>query len=168
MDFKKLDNLNGHYIRSTHDKTLAAEVIAFLAREAPPRILNEMARSRLEYAMPALKERAKTIVELCQRAEFLFTDGRQPLDAAAEKLLGNEARVLIGKVLPVLEATDWSPPALETAARSFADAAGTKLGQIAQPLRAALTGMVSSPPLFEMMAVLGRTESLKRLRAYSA
>jgi glutamyl-tRNA synthetase len=70
-------------------------------------------------------------------------------------------------VLPALEATDWTGPALEAAARAFADAAGLKLGQVAQPLRAALTGKASSPPLFEMMEVLGRAESLARLRAYA-
>jgi glutamyl-tRNA synthetase len=168
MDFKKLDNLNGHYIRSTGDKTLTAEVIAYLARETPPRVLSETARTRLEHAMASLKERAKTMVELCQSADFLFSDGPQPLDAAAEKLLTPEARAMIGKVLPALEATDWTGPALEAAARGFAESSGTKLGQVAQPLRAALTGKASSPPLFEMMAVLGRTESLTRLRAYSA
>ena len=69
--------------------------------------------------------------------------------------------------LPALEATDWTGPALEAAARAFAEANGLKLGQVAQPLRAALTGKASSPPLFEMLALLGREESLIRLRAYA-
>jgi len=68
----------------------------------------------------------------------------------------------------VFEATDWTGPALEAAARTFADAGGMKLGQVAQPLRAALTGKAASPPLFDMMAVLGRDESLVRLKAYAA
>jgi glutamyl-tRNA synthetase len=167
MDFKKLDNLNGHYIRETSDETLTAEITAFLARETPPRILNELARERLKRAMPALKERAKTLVELAQSADFLFSDGKRMPDAAAEKLLGQEARASIAKSLPALEATDWTAASLEAAARSFADAAGLKLGQVAQPLRAALTGKAASPPLFAMMEVLGRTESLARLRAYA-
>src|SRR5436190_2438604 len=74
MDYKKLDNLNGHYIRSTADATLAAEVAAFLARLAPPRLLSMTARRRLEVAMPLLEERANTLVELIQGAEFLFSD----------------------------------------------------------------------------------------------
>jgi glutamyl-tRNA synthetase len=168
MDYKKLDNLNGHYIRATPDAALAAEVTAFLARETPPRVLSMTARHRLEAAMPALKERAKTLVELIQGAEFLFTDGPREPDAAAEKLLTPEGRAMLAKVLPVLEATDWSGPALEAAARAFAESAGAKLGQVAQPLRAALTGKAASPPLFEMLALLGREESLVRLRAYSA
>jgi len=168
MDYKKLDNLNGHYIRSSTDATLVAEVIAFLARETPPRILSMTARQRLETAMPLLKERAKTLVELIQGAEFLFTDGPRDLDEAAAKLLTPEARANLAALLPALEATDWSGPALEAAARVFADAKGLKLGQVAQPVRAALTGKASSPPLFEMLALLERHESLTRLRAYTS
>jgi glutamyl-tRNA synthetase len=118
--------------------------------------------------MPQLKERAKTLVELIAGAEFLFSDGPRSLDEAATKLLAPEARAGLGKTLPALEATDWTGPALEAAARAFADANGLKLGQVAQPLRAALTGKASSPPLFEMLALLGREESLIRLRAYAA
>jgi glutamyl-tRNA synthetase len=164
MDFKKLDNLNGHYIRESSDEALTAEVVALLSHEAPSRVLSMEARHRLTHAMPGLKERAKTIVELIQAAEFLFTDGQRTPDAAAEKLLTPDARANIAKVLPALEATDWTGPALEQAARVFAEATGLKLGAVAQPLRAALTGKGSSPPLFEMMAVLGREESLTRLR----
>jgi glutamyl-tRNA synthetase len=167
MDYKKLDNLNGHYIRQTPDATLVAEVTAFLARETPPRILSMTARQRLQSAMASLKERAKTLVELIQGAEFLFTDGPRTLDEAAAKLLTPEARAALGRTLPMLEATDWSGPALEDAARAFAESGGAKLGQVAQPLRAALTGRTSSPPLFEMLALLGREESLIRLRAYA-
>jgi glutamyl-tRNA synthetase len=167
MDYKKLDNLNGHYIRNTADETLVAEITAFLAREAPPRVLSMTARQRLVAAMPSLKERAKTLVELIQGAEFLFSDGPRTLDESAAKLLTPEARAGLGAVLPALEATDWSGPALEAAARAFAEGRSLKLGQVAQPLRAALTGKASSPPFFEMLALLGREESLARLRAYT-
>jgi glutamyl-tRNA synthetase len=166
MDYKKLDNLNGHYIRTTADATLVAEVTAFLSRET--RVLSMTARQRLEAAMPSLKERAKTLVELIQGAEFLFNDGPRTLDEAAAKLLTAEARTTLAAVLPLLEATDWTGPALEAAARAFAEGAGLKLGQVAQPLRAALTGKTNSPPLFEMLALLGREESTVRLRAYAA
>ncbi|HEX4271133.1 MAG TPA: hypothetical protein VHZ32_07085, partial [Rhizomicrobium sp.] len=146
---------------------LVAEVTAFLAREMPPRILSLTARQRLEAAMGALKERAKTLVELIQGGEFLFSDGPRTLDEAAAKLLTPETRATLARTLPALEATDWSGEALEAAARSFADQNGLKLGQVAQPLRAALTGKTSSPPLFAMLALLGREESLIRLRAYA-
>ena len=165
MDYKKLDNLNGHYIRSLDDAVLAGEVVAHLLREN--RVLEPKAEARLLAAMPSLKERAKTVVELIAGAEFLFTDGPRTLDEAAAKLLPPEARAGLGKAMPALEATDWTGPALEAAARAFAEANGLKLGQVAQPLRAALTGKASSPPLFEMLALLGREESLVRLRAYA-
>ena len=113
-------------------------------------------------------ERARTLGELVQGADFLYTDGIRDLDEAAAKLLGPEARAGMGKTLTLLEATDWTAPALEEAARKHADDSGVKLGQVAQPLRAALTGKTSSPPLFEMLALLGREESLIRLRAYAA
>jgi glutamyl-tRNA synthetase len=168
MDFKKLDNLNGHYIRATPDAVLMAEAVAFLERENPPRILSAKARERLLAAMPSLKERAKTLAELVQGAEFLFTDGIRDLDADAAKLLMPAARAGLAATLPALEASDWSGPGLEEAARKHAESLGLKLGQVAQPLRAALTGKASSPPLFEMLSLLGREESLIRLRAYAA
>jgi glutamyl-tRNA synthetase len=157
LDFKKLDNLNAHYIRATGDRALADEI-------ARTRALSATAKARLIAAMPGLKERAKTMVELASAAEFLFDDGPRVLDDAAQKNMSHET---IAKVLPALEATDWTGPALEAAARAFADAAGMKLGQVAQPLRAALTGKSQSPPLFAVMEVLGRDESLVRLRAYA-
>src|ERR1700710_470170 len=167
MDFKKLDNLNGHYIRETADHPLTAEVVALLERQAPPRVLSALARERLTKSMPGLKERAKTIVELAAAADFLYTDGPRELDTAAEKLLTPEARAVIARMPPTLEATDWSVAALEGAARDLATAEGLKLGQVAQPLRVAITGKASSPPLFDAMAVLGRDESLVRLRAFA-
>ena len=83
-------------------------------------------------------------------------------------MLTPEARAGLARVLPLLEETDWSARALEEAARQYAESQGLKLGQVAQPLRAALTGRTQSPPLFEMLALLGRDESLIRLRAYAA
>jgi glutamyl-tRNA synthetase len=168
MDFKKLDNLNGHYIREASDPVLVAELAAFLERPIPPHILSQSARDRLLTAMPALKERAKTLVQLDQGAEFLYTDGPRDLDAGAAKILTEDARARLGRILPVLDDTDWSAAALEAAARAFAEASGLKLGDVAQPVRAALTGKSASPPLFEMLALLGREESLHRLRAYAA
>src|SRR6185295_13716765 len=123
MDYKKLDNLNGHYIRTTPDDTLVAEATSFLSRETPPRVLSMTARQRLQAAMPSLKERAKTLVELIQGAEFLFSDGPRTLDEAAAKLLTPEARAILAETLPALEATDWGASDLE-AAGAFAEGRG--------------------------------------------
>jgi glutamyl-tRNA synthetase len=168
MDFKKLDNLNGHYIRLRSDESLADEIAAAMARETPPRKLDSALRPRLVAAMPGLKERAKTVLELVASAEFLFDDGPRTPDEAAAKILTQDARSNLGRLVPKLEATDWTVPALEAAARAFAEEAGLKLGQAAQPLRAALTGRTSSPPIFDVLAVLGKHESLVRLRPYMA
>jgi glutamyl-tRNA synthetase len=167
MDYKKLDNLNGHYIRETSNEALVGELIAFLERRSPARILSMTARTRLLAAMSSLKERAKTLAQLDQGAEFLYTDGSRELEAGAAKILDADARVILARTLPILEATNWSGVALESAARAFAEENGLKLGDVAQPLRAALTGKPASPPLFEMLALLGREESLIRLRAYA-
>jgi glutamyl-tRNA synthetase len=169
MDYKKLDNLNGHYIRQKADGTLADEVEALLARQQPPVILDAKAKARLVASMPGLKERAKTLVELGQSAEFLYTDGPRTLDAAAEKLLTPEARQTLTRLIQTLAGVaDWSAGPLEAAARAFAEETGIKLGQVAQPMRAALTGKASSPPIFDVLAVLGREESLTRLGAFAA
>ncbi|MDE3114700.1 MAG: glutamate--tRNA ligase [Pseudomonadota bacterium] len=168
FDTKKLDSLNAHYMRQMDDGELAREVAALVARLDPARALDAKAQGRLTAAMPGLKERAKTLVEIAEGADFLYADGPRPLDAAAEKLLGPEARAVLGRLLPVLEAGDWTGPALEEAVRAFATAEGLKLGQVAQPIRAALTGKAASPPIFDVLTILGKEECLVRLRAYAA
>ena len=168
FDFKKLDNLNGQYIRSMDDATLADEVADFLAREEPPRHLDARAKERLKAAMPGLKERAKTLIELSQGAEFLYTDGPRQVDEAAAKMLTPEARGILAGLVGELSTREWKAADLEAATRDFAAAQGLKLGQAAQPLRAAITGRTVSPPIFEMLQILGRDESLARLRAYTA
>jgi glutamyl-tRNA synthetase len=167
FDFKKLDNLNAHYIRASDDAALVRDIETQRAR-AGSSALSEAARTRLLAAMPDLKERAKTIVELEDAAAFLFEDGPRPLDAQADKVLTPEARALLGEIVSQFAKIDWQTEALETAMRHFADAKGLKLGQVAQPIRAALTGRTTSPPIFNMLTVLGKAESLVRLEAYSA
>ncbi len=168
LDFKKLDNLNAHYIRSMDDKVLADEIAAFLARETPPRRLTDKARSRLIAAMGSLKDRAKTILEFIAGADFLFTDGVRQPDEAAAKVLTDEAKRLNGEFLAATEGAPWSAPVLEEKARELANAKGLKLGQVAQPLRAAATGRTTSPPIFAMLEVLGREESVARIKSFSA
>ena len=165
LDFKKLDNTNGHYLRETADPALADHVALLLGQATPPRALSDTARARLIKAMPSLKERAKTLVELTSAAEFLFSDGPRVLDEAAEKLLTDDARRSLGAFLTTLSDIEWTASALEDKARIFAEQNGLKLGQVAQPLRAALTGHTTSPPIFAMLEVLGATESLSRLNA---
>jgi glutamyl-tRNA synthetase len=167
LDFKKLDNLNAHYIRQMPDGALADEIARMLALEKPPRELDARTTERLVRAMPGLKERAKTIVELTASAEFLYTDGPRTLEPEAEKILTPEGRQTLAALTAELAESPWNAAAIEEKARAFADAKSLKLGQVAQPLRAALTGRTTSPPIFQVLEVLGKEESLARLRAYA-
>jgi glutamyl-tRNA synthetase len=116
-------------------------------------------------AMPGLKERAKTLVELIDSAGFLFADRPIALDDKAKAVMTDEARALVKAVLPALEAVEpWHAAGAEQAVRTFAESAGVKLGAVAQPLRTALTGRVTSPGIFDVLTVLGKAESLARLR----
>ena len=120
-------------------------------------------------AMPELKERAKTLVELVDAASFIWAGRPLPLDDKAKALLTGDARALLAEVIPALEAVEpWSAEATEQAVRGFAESKGSKLGAVAQPLRAALTGRTTSPGIFNVLAVLGRQESLARLRDQAA
>jgi glutamyl-tRNA synthetase len=122
-------------------------------------------RTKLLAAMPGLKERAKTLVELFDASRFLWASRPLDINDQAKVVLTPEAKALIGALLPELEAvTDWTVTAVEAVVRPFAERSGLKLGAVAQPLRAALTGRTTSPPIFDVLAVLGRDESLARLR----
>lgn len=168
FDFKKLDNLNAHYIRMADDRVLAEQIGQFLSAAQTPRERSPQATARLIAAMPGLKERAKTVVDLVQAADFLLTDGPRSLDAAAEKILDGRARALLAELVPQLAKTPWDPSAIEAAVRTFAESKALKLGQVAQPIRAAVTGRTTSPPVFDVLAVLGREEAMVRISAYAS
>ncbi len=172
FDFAKLENMDGHYIRAASDAHLVDALVATLPHlpgaEAVLAKLDDAMRSRLLAAMPGLKERARTLVELLDGAMFLFAERPLAMDAKAGDILLKGAGVLRG-LLPRLEGLDdWSAAATEGAVRAEADATGVKLGQVAQPLRAALTGRSTSPGIFDVLEVLGRDESLGRLRDAAA
>jgi len=166
FDIKKLDSLNGHYIREMDDAALTAELLAFAERRQPEARVDEVARARLRAAMPVLKSRGKTMIELAEKAQFLFTEGPRAPDAAGLKVLTPEARSLLGRVADQLVDGPWTATALEERVRAFAEREGVKLGDVAQPLRVVLTGSAASPPLFDVLSVLGREEALTRIRAH--
>ena len=201
FDFKKLDDLNGHYIRQTSNEELLARIkdmlphldfVALLAApvdpKAPPRsdvalaqevksqlpqiangtdlakLFSNAGWDKLTAALPSLKERAKTLAELVQGALYLVAERPLKLDAKAEKLIDAEAKAELGVLLARFsQIEDWKAETLEGVVRSYADETGAKLGKVAQPLRAALTGRSVSPPVFDVMAVLGRNEALARI-----
>ena len=167
MDYAKLTHLNGVWLRQADDGRLAAEVMRRLAGTAGV-TLDGVAESRIVALMPGLKERAKTLVELAASAAFLCRQVPLPFEEKAKALLTAEARSLLGGLRASLAATDFSRESVDTALRTFAEAHGRKLGQVAQPLRAALTGSTTSPGIDATLAALGRDESLARLDAAAA
>lgn len=169
FDFAKLENLNGHYMRATGNAELVAELEALLPHIAGgDELVTKMTpalRAKLVAAMPSLKERAKTLVELFTGTRFLWASRPIEPDEQAKGLLTADAKSVLSGVFPQLEANaDWSAATTEADLRSYADKAGIKLGAVAQPLRAALTGRTTSPPIFEVLDLLGKEETLARLR----
>ena len=170
FDFAKLADLNGHYIRKASDDELVRRLKELLAvvdggAEKLSKLDRDGGWDRLRIALPGLKERAKTLLELVDGAAFLFAERPLSLDEKAAKLVDADAKTTLGALIPRLEATrEWTAAALEAEVRSYAETSGAKLGKIAQPLRAALTGRSISPPVFDVMHALGRDESLARLK----
>src|SRR6267154_1053492 len=168
FDFAKLENLNGHYIRHSDDQSLVTMFEGILDY-APggsdlKAKLNDTTRAQLLQAMPSLKERAKTLIELIDSAYFIFADRPLEIEPKAAALLTPENRELIGRLRLALAAVSpWAAETTEAAVRAFVAANGLKLGAVAQPLRVALTGRTTSPGIFDVLAVLGRQECLARL-----
>lgn len=163
FDMARLTNLNAHYLRETDDGILVDLIAPFVARligHGP----DDEGRRRLRAGMPGLKQRANTLVDLAQSALFYVRKRPIPIDEKAAPLLDTESRARMGRLRPRLAALEhWNEGALEGAVRAFASDEKTGLGQVAQPLRAALTGMKVSPGIFEVMAALGQMEVLGRL-----
>ncbi|KWV93030.1 glutamate--tRNA ligase [Erythrobacter sp. YT30] len=158
FDIKKLENLNGHYIREADD--------ARLAQLVADRIGNSSDTALLERAMPALKMRAKNLDEIADGAGFLFAAAPLSMTEKAAKMLDDEARARLSQVYARLRSeNDWTIEALEASTKALADELELGLGKLAQPMRAALTGTTTSPGIFDVLVLLGRDESLARLDA---
>ena len=164
MDYAKLTHLNGVYIRAADDARLTEEVLTRLA-ERPGLLLSDEVRARIKTLMPGLKERAKSVVELANSAAFLALPSPIALDDKARAVLTDEAKAMLRGLAPGLATTDFTLAGIDATLRAFAESSGRKLGQVAQPLRAALTGTTTSPGIDATLAALGREESLARIAA---
>ena len=163
FDMAKLTNLNGHYLRIADDARLV-ELTAPLIAKLVGRDLEAADKENLVQAMPSLKERAKTLSELADSAALFFRIRPLALDEKATKQLDNDGKNTLSEFSQLLaNLPNWRQDTLEDQARVFAESAGIKLGKLAQPLRAALTGSTVSPPIFEVMQILGKSESLARI-----
>ena len=169
FDMAKLTNLNAHYLRETPDAELLPLVLPRIEEKLGT--VDAAGRERIVRGLSGVKPRARTLIELADGLAFYARAGAPPIaDDKARALLTPDARAVMAKLAPALEprASDWSEKALEEAVRGFAEANGLKLGQVAQPLRVALTGSTASPGIFEVLAVLGPAESKVRLLAAAA
>ena len=169
FDLDKLTAVNAHWVRQTPDDELVERIEATLPHIMPPMpIHNAMTnenRERLRRAMPGLKERARTLVDLADAASFIFVSRPIEPDDKAAAILAGDGAVHLRELLPRLEGIDeWTAESIEAVVRAYADDTGAKLGKVAQPLRAALTGRTTSPGIFDVLDVLGRDEVLGRLR----
>jgi glutamyl-tRNA synthetase len=168
FDYAKLENVNGHYMRAASDDELFKCLIDTLPYlPGGPEIsarLDGKKSAELRAAIPGLKERAKTLVELLDGAAFLFAERPLTMDAKAEEILARSGRIHVKNLFPRLATLEvWTAASTEAAVRAYANEQGAKLGVVAQPLRAALTGRATSPGIFDVLTVLGRDESLGRL-----
>lgn len=165
FDFKKLENLNGHYLREADDVRLAA-IVAPMVAKLIGRDVTPAEKDLLAAAMPALKPRAKTLHEIADGATFLFVPDPLVMDEKAAQVLRDAPEGLLASVTDRLRALPtWSQETVEAAVREESEAAGVGLGKLAQPLRAALTGRTVSPGIFDVLLLLGRDTSLARLDA---
>lgn len=163
FDLKKLEHLNGHYMREADDARLTDLVVPNIEAQLE-RALTDTERAMLQSSMKELKVRAKTLLELAQSALFFFRSRPIPLDAGAMKLLQPPAPDVLREVHKALaETAEWKSEALDAAVRALAERLGLGLGKVAQPLRAALTGSNTSPGIFDVLVGLGREESLGRI-----
>lgn len=169
FDFKKLENLNGQHMRATDDKALYDYLVSLLPHLEDGQTMLDMLDADKErqimLAMPGVKERAKTLLDLKAGLAFVFDARPLSLEEKAAKLLTDDARALLKDIIPVFEGLDnWSLESTDAAVRQFAEDKELKLGKVAQPLRAALTGRSTSPGIFDVLIVLGKDESIARLK----
>jgi glutamyl-tRNA synthetase len=166
FDTDKLRSLNGTYIQQATDARLIALIIPALGENSE---VSADKIARIEAMIPELKKRSKDILELTENAQFLVIDRPINMTQKAAKLLKGDASALLQKLLNLLKTLEnWSIEELETCVKRFAETEDLKLGNIAQPLRAALTGSNASPGIFDVLAVLGREESLGRIEDAAA
>ena len=166
FDMAKLTNLNAHYLREAPDAELLPLVVPRIEAKTGGTV-DAVGLKRIEKGMNGVKQRSRTLLELADNLMFYARDGAPAIaDDKARAQLTPDAKGLLGKLAVALDGeNDWSEPAMEGAIRRFAEAQGVKLGQVAQPLRVALSGSTASPGIFEVLSVLGPAETKQRLLA---
>ncbi|QCE34108.1 glutamate--tRNA ligase [Acetobacteraceae bacterium] len=165
MDYAKLNHLNGVWLRKATDERLIKEILSRLKDEISEEAL-PVFQKRLEILMPSLKERAANLVELADNARFALPGPIPAFNDKALKILSNEGIAVAQKTANMLEKLeDFSAEPIHTALKEFAETENLKLGKVAQPLRASVTGTTASPGIDVTLAALGKEEVIRRIRA---
>ena len=165
FDFTKLEHLNGQYIREFESNDGLIAICRPLIEKSLDRPLTEDEAALLLNSMDEFKPRAKNINDLANSTLFLFATRPLSFIPKAEKILSDDARSILTDVADVLDkAAAWDVEALEADIKAYAETKDLKLGKVAQPLRAALTGSNVSPGIFDILIWLGKEESLARIK----
>jgi len=169
FDFAKLTNLNGVYLRQADDTRLANDIAPLIAKQIGVDAIDAAQKEILIKGMSGLKERAKTLIELADSSAFYVTDGVMSFNEKAQSLIDSAPEGLFAELAKELDALEsWTEENVDASVRNIAEKLDQKLGKVAQPLRAVLTGSNSSPGIFEVMIVLGKSQTLKRIRKFDA
>ena len=167
LDFKKLENTCGHHMAMADDAALLHELEAFLTAANRP-ALTPVQKDRMELALPFLKKSAKTFPELIDKAEFLMVSRPISPDAKASEALDTVSRGILKSLTPQLQNASWTKEALEPILTQAAAENGLGFGKLAAPLRAAIAGKSVTPSVYDMMLVIGRDETVERLKDASS
>ncbi len=169
FDFAKLANLNGVYLRQADDTRLANDIAPLIAKQIGVDAIDAAQKEILIKGMSGLKERAKTLIELADSSAFYVTDGVMSFNEKAQSLIDSAPEGLFAELAKELDALEtWTEENVEASVRNIAEKLDQNLSTVAQPLRAVLTGSNSSPGIFEVMIVLGKSQTLKRIRKFDA
>ncbi|WP_421992797.1 glutamate--tRNA ligase [Roseococcus sp.] len=161
MDYKKLGHVNGVYLRQASPDSLLPEVLRRLTANGEGFGADKIAKLKL--LLPALQERAKSLVDLAESAAFVVAEGAPEMDEKTAAMLTPEAKGRLSDLAQFLSGAPWERADLEQWLRDYADVKEVKLKDIAQPLRLALTGSTMSPPIDLTLFALGRDEALARI-----
>ncbi len=169
FDFAKLTNLNGVYLRQADDERLANDIAPRIAKQIGVDAIDAAQKEILIKGMSGLKERAKTLIELAESSVFYVTDGVTSFNEKAQSLIDGAPEGLFAELAKELDTLEiWTEENVDASVRNIAEKLDLKLGKVAQPLRAVLTGSNSSPGIFDVMIVLGKSQTLKRIRKFDA
>jgi glutamyl-tRNA synthetase len=162
LDMKKLDSVAGWHIARMEDDDLVQEVTSYraLTGAAP---LSQVQKDGLAAAMYCLKDRARSLPDLIEKAQFVLAERPIMPDEKSAAALDDVSRGILSELTAQLQNDSWSRDTLEAKLTAFAESHGLKFGKLAAPIRAALAGRAATPSVYDMMLVIGRDETLSRL-----